>query len=157
RRFAGNKSLQYAEWAYWIRKMQARFFAGDYAEAIECSSYAQSLWWITASNVSLEAAEHHFYSALSRSACCDSASRDERQQHLDALARHQRQLDIGAQNCPENFQDRALLVAAEIARVEGRVLDAERLYEAAIRSARENEFVQNEALANELAALFYAG
>ena len=48
-------------------------------------------------------------------------------------------------------------MTAEIARVEGRELDAERLYEAAIRSARENEFVQNEALANELAARFYAG
>src|SRR5262249_16779001 len=56
----------------------------------------------------------------------------------------------------ENFQNRALLVGAEVARVEGRVLDAERLYEAAIQSARENGFVQNEALANELAARFYA-
>jgi PAS domain S-box-containing protein len=48
-------------------------------------------------------------------------------------------------------------VAAEIARIENRELDAERLYEAAIQSARENGFVQNEALANELAARFYAG
>src|SRR5262249_18976279 len=119
RRFAGNKSLQYAEWAYWIRKMQARFFAGDYAGAIECSSRAQSLWRVTASNLPLEAAEYHFYSALSRAACCDSASRDERRQHLEALTLHQRQLDIWAQNCAENFQNLALLVGAEIARVEG--------------------------------------
>src|SRR5262245_919231 len=157
RRFAGNKSLQYAEWAYWIRKMQARFIAGDNASALECSSHAQSLWRVTASNLSVEGAEYHFYSALARAACCDSASRDERQQHLEALALHQRQLDIWAQNCAENFQDRAVLVGAEIARVEGRVLDAERLYEAAIQSAHENEFVQNEALACELAARFYAG
>jgi PAS domain S-box-containing protein len=54
-------------------------------------------------------------------------------------------------------QSRAELVDAEVARIEGRELDAERLYEEAIRSARENEFVQNEALANELAARFYAG
>ena len=39
---------------------------------------------------------------------------------------------------------------------EGRELDAERLYEQAIRSARANGFVHNEALANELAARFYA-
>jgi PAS domain S-box-containing protein len=37
------------------------------------------------------------------------------------------------------------------------VLDAEHLYEQAIRSAHANGFVQNEALANELAAGFYAG
>jgi hypothetical protein len=48
------------------------------------------------------------------------------------------------------------MVAAEIARIEGRELDAERLYEKAIRSARENNFVHNEALAHEVAAQFYA-
>src|SRR5262249_62317299 len=37
----------------------------------------------------------------------------------------------------------------------GRELNAERLYEQAIRSARANGFVHNEAVANELAARFY--
>ena len=69
---------------------------------------------------------------------------------------HHRQLQEWAENCPENFANRAALVAAEIARLEGRELDAERLYEQAIRSARANGFVHNEALANELAARFYA-
>src|SRR4030095_3891612 len=45
---------------------------------------------------------------------------------------------------------------AEIARIEGRTLDAEQLYEKAIRSARANGFVHNEAVAHELAARFYA-
>jgi PAS domain S-box-containing protein len=49
-----------------------------------------------------------------------------------------------------------LLVSAEIARVEGRAFYAMRLYEEAIQSARENSFVQNEALAHEVAARFYA-
>src|SRR5947207_2140783 len=43
-----------------------------------------------------------------------------------------------------------------MARLDGRELEAERLYEQAIRSAREQGFVQNEGLAYELAALFYA-
>jgi hypothetical protein len=47
-------------------------------------------------------------------------------------------------------------VGAEIARIQRRELDAERLYEQAIRSAQANGFVHNEALANELAARFYA-
>ena len=59
------------------------------------------------------------------------------------------------QHCPENFENRAALVGAEIARIEGRELDAERLYEQAIRSAHSNGFVHNEALAYELAARFY--
>jgi PAS domain S-box-containing protein len=47
------------------------------------------------------------------------------------------------------------LVTAEIARIEGRELDAERLYEQAIRLARDHGFVQNEGLADEVAARFY--
>jgi len=75
---------------------------------------------------------------------------------LEALSAHHRQLDVWAENCPENFANRAALVAAEIARIEGRDFDAMRFYEEAIRSARANEFVHNEGLANELAGRFYA-
>jgi AAA ATPase domain len=56
---------------------------------------------------------------------------------------------------PSTFADKHALVVAEIARLEDRDLDAMRLYEEAIRAARENGFVQNEGLANELAAQFY--
>ena len=58
--------------------------------------------------------------------------------------------------CFENFADRSALVGAEIARLEARELDAERLYERAIGLAREQGFVQNEGLAYELASRFYA-
>src|SRR5262249_28844744 len=43
------------------------------------------------------------------------------------------------------------------ARVEGRGLDAERLYEEAARTARESGFAHGEALALETAARFYRG
>ena len=78
------------------------------------------------------------------------------QMHREALSVHERQLQAWAENCPQNFEDRAALVCAEIARVEGRVSEAMNLYERAIRSARANGFVQNEALSYELAARFYA-
>src|SRR6185503_2209688 len=140
---------------YWIRKMQARFMAADYGLAVEAALNAQRLLWTSPSF--WESAEAHFYGALSHAAGCDAASPDECRQHLEALTAHHRQLREWAENCRENFENRALLVGAEIARVEGRELDAERLYEAAIMSARENEFVQNEALAHELAGRFYEG
>ena len=47
------------------------------------------------------------------------------------------------------------LLAAEIARIEGRELEAEQLFEEAIRQARETGFVQIEAIAAECAARFY--
>lgn len=107
-------------------------------------------------NVFLDAAEVHFYEALSHAAAYDAALPAEHDEHVEALTAHYQQLAEWAKNCSEVFQNRAVLVAAEIARIERRELDAQRLYEAAIKSARENEFVNNEALANELAARFYA-
>jgi PAS domain S-box-containing protein len=153
RRFARSPHLAHAS-RYWIRKLQARFFAGEYAAAVEASSRAQSLLWTVVSH--FETAEYDFYGALSRAASCDSAPAGERRQHLEALAAHHKQLQAWADNCPDNFENRAALVGAEIARLEGRELAAERLYEQAIRSARANGFVHNEALAYELAARFYA-
>ncbi len=154
RRFSDNPDLAFVECWYWVRKLQARFFAGDYAAAIDASSGAQRLLWTSISQ--FETAEYYFYDALSRAACCDSTADAGRQQHLDAVAAHHKQLQVWAANCPDNFENRAALVGAEIARIEGRELDAERLYEQAIRSARANGFIHNEALANELASRFYA-
>jgi len=158
RRFEGHLAshpgLALPECWYWVRKLQARFFCGDYAEAIDASSKAEKLLWTSPSE--LETADYHFYAALSRGAYCDGASAGERQQHLEFLAAHHRQLQVWAANCPQNFENRTALVGAEIARIEGCELDAERLYERAIRSARANGFVNNEAVANELAARFHA-
>ncbi|MFM0342074.1 trifunctional serine/threonine-protein kinase/ATP-binding protein/sensor histidine kinase [Paraburkholderia fungorum] len=138
---------------YWIRKLQARFHAGDYACAIAAASNAELLLWTTP--FCFEVAEYHYYDALARAAHCDSVSADERARHLEALSAHHRQLQKWANNCPENFTDRAVLIAAEIARLEGRDSDAMRLYEQAIQSAREHHFVQNEAIAYERASAFY--
>jgi predicted ATPase len=154
RRFSSNPDLARAECWYWIRKLQSRFFAGDYASAVDASSRAHPLLWTSLSL--FETAEYHFYTALSHAASCDPAPPDKRQHHAHALTGHHRQLEVWAANCPENFENRAALVSAEIARIEGREPNAERLYEQAIRSAQANGFVQNEALANELAARFYA-
>jgi len=154
RRLMGDTSLAAPECWYWIRKLQARFFAGDFASALDASLKARRLLWTSPSH--FETAEYHFYGALSQAASCDSASPDRGRQHVEALAAHHRQLDIWAENCPENFETRAALVSAEIARIDGRDVDATHLYEQAIRSARANGFVHNEALANELASRFYA-
>src|SRR5262249_27190138 len=153
-RLAGNPALAMAECWYWVRKLQARFFAGDYRSAVDASGRALRLLWTSPSL--LETAEAHFYGALSHAGLCDAGGATKYPDHVRALIVHHRQLTEWAEHCPENFENRAALVGAEIARIEGRELDAERLYEQAIRSARENGFVHNEALANELAGGFYA-
>ena len=139
---------------YWVCKLQARFMAGDYATALDAASRAQPL--LSMSVTIMEAADYHLYSALSHAAFCDSLPAAQRTSHLEALASHHRQLANWAAACPENFEDRAAMVGAEVARLAGRELEAERLYAQSIRSARANGFIHNEALAYELASRFYA-
>jgi PAS domain S-box-containing protein len=155
RRLSSDPVLAIAACSYWVRKLQARFFAGDYVSAVDASSNAQRLLR-TSPSFFETTVEAHFYGALSHAASCDAAFPVQSREHVQALAAHYRQLRERAENCPKNFENRAALVGAEIARLEGRELDAERLYEEAIRSSRENDFVHHEALANELAARFYA-
>jgi PAS domain S-box-containing protein len=155
RHLSTNRARAVPESWYWIRKLQARFFAGEYASALDAAEKARGLRW-TPPHL-FEVAEYEFYCALSRAAVWDSLPPGEREEHLEALRVHHRHLEDWAHNCPENFSDRAALVGAEIARLEGRDLDAQHLYERAIRSACANALVQSEALAYELAARFYAG
>jgi PAS domain S-box-containing protein len=152
---AGSPTLALAECWYWIRKIQARYLAGDYQMAAQSLPKVQSLIWT--SSMFLEEAEFHFYAALTLAATLGHASADQRADHIGRIAHHDAKLSVLANNFPENFENRAALVSAEIARLEGRTLDAERLYELAIQSARSNNFPHQEALASELAAYFYRG
>jgi PAS domain S-box-containing protein len=154
RHLASNPVLADPEFGYWALKVQARFLAMDYDSAVHAASKAQPLLW--SAPALHETANFRFYSALSHAAAWDSASADERQEHFAALAAHHQQLHIWAEHCPANFENRVALTGGEIARIEGRLLDAEGLYEKAIRSAHANGFIHNEAVAYEVAARFYA-
>src|SRR5882672_9387410 len=151
---ASNPNLGFVECFYWVRKLQARFLAGDHSSAVDAAMNAQPVLWNTPSN--FETVEFHLYGALAHAAAHDVASGDQRRQHLEALAGHHQQLEAWAEHNPVTFENCAAIVGAEIARIEGRVLDAQDLYEKAVRSAHTQGFVQNEAIANERAGCFYA-
>ena len=147
-----NPQLAIGACWYWIRRLQASVYAGDEGSAIAAASKAAALLWTAPTQ--FELAEFHFYGALARAAHCDLTEAEERSQHLQALTAHYKQIALWAENCPATFANRAALVGAEIARLEGRGMDAMRLYEEAIRLAREHDFIQNEGLAHERAARF---
>jgi hypothetical protein len=71
---------------YWIRKLQARLFAGAYASAITAATNAERLLWTSPSF--FELAEYHLYAALTRAVLCDAVATAERDRHLEALAGH---------------------------------------------------------------------
>ncbi|MDB5500759.1 MAG: histidine kinase [Tardiphaga sp.] len=151
-----NPNLTNPGYQYWTRKLQACVFAEDYASALDAAVKGQAQ--IQGPSL-VDRAEYHFYAALALAGsvgAVDDARLDRQITRLDALKAHHRQLQIWAEQCPENFENRAALVGAELARLENRDPDAKRLYEQAIRSARASGFVHNEALACEVAARFYA-
>lgn len=152
-RLASNPNLALAEFYYWTRKLQARFLAGELASAVEASLQADRLVWTSTGQ--FETAEHQLYGALAHAAAWDSASCEQKPKHLAALRGHYEQIAVWAEHNPETFENRAAVVGAELARVEGRTLDAQDLYEHALRAARTNGFVHHEAFTNELAGRFY--
>jgi PAS domain S-box-containing protein len=154
RRLAELPNLVFAEFYYWTRKLQAHFFAGDIASAVDASLRAAPLLWTSAAM--FESAEYRLYGALAHAAAWDHATPEQKPGHFRSVLDHHRQLKVWAEVNPETFEDRAALIGAEIARIEERVPDAQDLYETAIRSAHKYGFVHNEALANELAGCFYA-
>ena len=139
---------------YWIRKLEARLLADDYAAAAAAGCKGRT--------PPLDVAGHLRAGRLPLLRCAGADSRSARRRLTPSKPNikrawpcHHRQLQAWAEHCPENFGSRAALVGAEIARLEGRELDAERLYEQAIRSARANALLHDEAIAYERAAAFY--
>jgi two-component sensor histidine kinase len=139
---------------YWIVKLKARFLSGDYAEALAAADKAKPLLWASAAQIQL--LDYFYYNALTVAALYGNASADEQTGWRELLTAHREQLREWAETYPPTFADKHALVSAEIARLDGRAFDAMQLYEQAIQSAHENGFVQNEALAHEVAARFYA-
>ncbi|HSD21410.1 MAG TPA: AAA family ATPase [Anaeromyxobacter sp.] len=138
---------------YYILKLAARFMSGDHAEAIEAAERARALLWSTPGH--MQVPEYHYYRALAVAAAHGDAPPERQREYLEALREHEVQFREWAGNCPENFLSKSALVSAELARITGDDLEAMRLYERAIRSARDNGLVQNEAIASELASRFY--
>src|SRR5271154_163534 len=138
---------------YWILKTKARFLSGDYAGALTAAAKAKALLWTTVGEPML--LDYFYYTALTVAACYEKASVDQQREWRGLLTAHLEQLREWAENYPPTFADKHALVSGEIARLEGRDAEAMRLYEQAIKSAREYGFVQNEGLAHEVAAGFY--
>ncbi|HSP79030.1 MAG TPA: histidine kinase, partial [Myxococcaceae bacterium] len=138
---------------YWIIKMQSRFMCGAYEEARQASDRAEALLWSSVGHIQL--LDFHLYRALTLAACCEGATPEARQEYLEAMRRHQQQLEEWASHCPGNFRAAERMVSAALAHRLGRNDEAMHTYEEALHSACEHGFIQHIGLASELAARFW--
>jgi signal transduction histidine kinase len=137
---------------YHLAKQMTSFTFGEYADALVSAHRAANV--LESAGATFEAT-HYFLYALTLAALYPHSSETTRQEYRIALSKSMEKLERWAETCPAGYRCRYLLVLAEIARLEGRTLDAMHRYDEAITSAAENGFVYVEALANELAAKFY--
>lgn len=100
-------------------------------------------------------ADHNFAQSLIITSVYHQLSQTEQKEYSQKLVANQKMLQLWANNSPANFLHKYLLISAEMARLAGQDLAAMNLYDQAIKSAQTHEFIQNVALANELAAKFW--
>ncbi|BAY92904.1 MULTISPECIES: trifunctional serine/threonine-protein kinase/ATP-binding protein/sensor histidine kinase [unclassified Tolypothrix] len=97
----------------------------------------------------------NFYDSLVQLALYPTASSTEQQQILQQVAENQQIMQQWANYAPMNQLHRFYLVEAEKHQVLGDKTTAIEFYDRAISCAKANGYIQEEALANELAAKFY--
>ncbi|MCP2727722.1 trifunctional serine/threonine-protein kinase/ATP-binding protein/sensor histidine kinase [Limnofasciculus baicalensis] len=137
---------------YQIFKVQALYLYEQPAPLSLLEESAKLLGYIPAT---ISVASHNFYYSLTLIAHYPNASPQAQKEYWHQIETNQKQMKDWADNCEANFLHKYLLVAAEMARISGKWQEAMTLYDSAIASAKEHEFIQNEALGNELAAQFW--
>jgi signal transduction histidine kinase len=97
----------------------------------------------------------HFYYALTQTQLYFNSGQKIAELIFMEIKESQEKLCQWGSDAPMNYLHKYQLIMAELSRMEGKKSEAIELYDHAISGAKENEYIQEEALANELAAKFY--
>ncbi|WP_442949666.1 PAS domain-containing protein, partial [Nostoc sp.] len=137
----------------YFNKLFLCYLFSEYAQAVENSTIAE-LYLIRIIGTPI-APFYYLYDALTRLATYPESSAEAQEEILKKVAVSQEKIKQWAHHAPMNHLHKYYLVQAETARVLSQLLEAEEFYEQAIQRAKENEYLQEEALAYELAAKHY--
>jgi len=137
----------------WINKLIVSYLFAEFAPAIQQAEQARQ--YLDAVVAFVYVPIFHFYESLAQLAVFKQLSVSEQQQIEERIVSNQEILKYWATHAPMNFQHKSDLVAAEWYRVLGNRGEAMEFYDRAIAGAKANGYIQEESLANELAAKFY--
>ncbi|BAY62151.1 serine/threonine protein kinase with two-component sensor domain [Calothrix brevissima NIES-22] len=143
-----DRDLTAFAFAYSYKLFLAYFFS-NYQAALDYITQVKS--YLMAVSGIIFVPIFHCYAALTRLALVSTQI----EEILAEVESHQQTLYQWAQDAPMNYLNKWHLVEAEKLRVAGDKLGAMEHYEQAITLAKTNQFFNEEALANELAAKFY--
>ncbi|MEO1430476.1 MAG: AAA family ATPase [Cyanobacteria bacterium J06633_8] len=143
----------YAICHYWILKTKVLCLYGRYEAALTAAQAAEEI--INAIPGKYEIAALNFYQSITVLEYCRSHSLGYDNPYFQKAKLNQVQLEKWAANCPENFAHKQCLVDAVMTDLLGNKMECIDLYDRAIAGAKTHQYLQEEALANELAAKFY--
>jgi predicted ATPase/signal transduction histidine kinase/tRNA A-37 threonylcarbamoyl transferase component Bud32 len=138
---------------YFVNRMQSLYLWGDYESALQWSHRSAQLLPISIGM--LHMAEHHFYHGLILAALHPTSIPARQKRYRAQLQKQLKKFAKWAARCPENFEAKHRLLAAEVRRIDGDWSGADDLYEVAINAARTHGQLPVQALANELKARYY--
>jgi PAS domain S-box-containing protein len=138
---------------FYLNKLILCYLFGEYYQAIEHSVGAEQ--YLDAGVASILVPIFYTYDSLSKLAVYADVEISQQQQILETIIANQEKMQNWANHAPMNYLHKFYLVEAERHRVLGQNMDAIDNYDRAIKLAQENEYINEEAIANELAAKFY--
>ncbi|NMM61768.1 diguanylate cyclase [Clostridium sp. P21] len=137
----------------YINKAILAYLFGEYEKALKYSVIAEK--YLDGVSGTLSIPVFYFYNSLIMLSEFEHQSLFRKRQIVNKVSAGQRKMKKWAKHAESNFLHKFNLVGAEQARVLGKTLKAINFYEKAIKLASDNGYIQEEALANELAAKFY--
>ncbi|MEO0967616.1 MAG: hypothetical protein AAFX80_04550, partial [Cyanobacteria bacterium J06639_18] len=159
---------RYALAALYVNKLHLCYLFGEYQEAVENAINAQQ--YLDGATSTLLIPLFHFYDSLAHLAIYSSVSNSQdlnsqdsnsqdftskQEQILARVTANQEKMQKWADSAPTNYLHKFYIVEAEKHRVQNSHVNAMDFYDRAIAAAEKHEYINEEALANELAGKFY--
>ncbi|MEH2456665.1 ATP-binding sensor histidine kinase [Nostoc sp.] len=136
---------------YWIYQLTTSYLLNETTQAMQAAVQARQT--LAAGGYLITVRFFYFYDSLT--ALAADAEAADKNVLLERVTANQAKLQHRAYHAPMNFQHKYDLVEAEQHRFLGNKAEAIEFYDKAISGAKVNGYIQEEALANELAAKFY--
>ncbi|HBB30335.1 MAG TPA: serine/threonine protein kinase [Cyanobacteria bacterium UBA8803] len=138
---------------FYLQKLILSYLFGDYPQARENAT--QGVLYLDGATGLFSGTVFHLYDSLTALALYPDVDKSEQDALLDRVSQNQEKMRKWADHAPMNHLHKFYLVEAERHRVLGSYIEAMTYYDRAITTAKENGYINEEALAEELAAKFY--
>ncbi|MBW1895965.1 MAG: PAS domain S-box protein [Deltaproteobacteria bacterium] len=137
---------------YTVAKQLLLYLYGAFEEALEITDKGKKC--MDSMIGTMLTVEHYFYESLALVAHYPQLGKYEQKNGLKRVRDNQKKMREWAAHAPMNFSNKYVLIEAEMARMGEGAVGATKLYDKSIALAKKNNYLLEEAIANELAAKF---